>query len=89
MAMTNRLKATGWVGLGLIGGVALSLGISAVAQREGRLALPVEELRQFADSPKVSAVQVFDVMAGVALSPAGAPPSLTLDTLPRLAEPLG
>jgi carboxyl-terminal processing protease len=49
MAMTNRLKATGWVGLGLIGGVALSLGISAAAQREGRLALPVEELRQFAD----------------------------------------
>jgi F-type H+-transporting ATPase subunit delta len=26
------------------------------------------ELRQFADNPKVSAVQVFDVMAGVALS---------------------
>jgi F-type H+-transporting ATPase subunit delta len=26
------------------------------------------ELRQFADSPKVAAVQVFDVMAGVALS---------------------
>jgi F-type H+-transporting ATPase subunit delta len=26
------------------------------------------ELRQFADSPKVSSVQVFDVMAGVALS---------------------
>jgi carboxyl-terminal processing protease len=49
MAMTNRLKAAGWVGLGLIGGVALSLGISAAAQRDGRLALPVEELRQFAD----------------------------------------
>ncbi|MGA0954294.1 MAG: S41 family peptidase [Burkholderiaceae bacterium] len=47
--MTNRLKAAGWVGLGLIGGVALSLGISAAAQRDGRLALPVEELRQFAD----------------------------------------
>ena len=49
MAMKNGVKAIGWVGLGLIGGVALSLGISAAAQRDGRLALPVEELRQFAD----------------------------------------
>jgi carboxyl-terminal processing protease len=45
----SRLKAAGWVGIGMVSGLLISLGISAVAQRDGRLALPVEELRQFAD----------------------------------------
>lgn len=45
----SRLKAAGWVGIGMVSGLLISVGISAVAQRDGRLALPVEELRQFAD----------------------------------------
>ena len=49
-----------------------SAGADAAAlkpQLDGLAALAANpELRQFADSPKVAAVQVFDVVAGVALS---------------------
>lgn len=44
-----RLRVIGWVTSGLIAGVALSTGLSALAQREGRSALPLDELRQFAE----------------------------------------
>lgn len=47
--MHSRYRAVGWVTIGMISGVLISLGISAAAQREGRVGLPVEELRQFAD----------------------------------------
>jgi carboxyl-terminal processing protease len=33
----------------MVSGLLISVGISAVAQRDGRVSLPVEELRQFAD----------------------------------------
>ena len=42
---------------------ALNTQLSSLALLAGN-----EELRRFADSPKVAAVQVFDVVAGVALS---------------------
>jgi F-type H+-transporting ATPase subunit delta len=42
---------------------ALKTQLDSVAELAANL-----ELRQYADNPKVSAVQVFDVMAGVALS---------------------
>jgi carboxyl-terminal processing protease len=45
----SRLKAVGWVAVGMVSGLLISVGISAVAQRDGRVSLPVEELRQFAD----------------------------------------
>ncbi len=45
----SRLKIAGWVGTGLISGVLLSVGLSALAQRETRLSLPIDELRQFAE----------------------------------------
>ncbi|MEY2776610.1 MAG: hypothetical protein RLY30_708 [Pseudomonadota bacterium] len=44
-----RLKIMGWVTSGVIAGVALSTGLSALAQREGKSALPLDELRQFAE----------------------------------------
>jgi len=44
-----RLKVVGWVASGMIAGVALSTGLSALAQREGKSALPLDELRQFAE----------------------------------------
>lgn len=47
--MSKKLQVTGWIAIGLISGVLVSLGINAVAQRDGKLALPIEELRQFAD----------------------------------------
>ncbi|MEN9830109.1 MAG: hypothetical protein RLZZ80_786 [Pseudomonadota bacterium] len=46
---TSRWKIAGWVGTGLISGLLISTGLSALAQRETRLALPIEELRQFAE----------------------------------------
>ena len=45
----SRIKIAGWVGTGLISGVLLSVGLSALAQRETRLSLPIDELRQFAE----------------------------------------
>lgn len=47
--MSKKLQITGWIAVGLISGILVSMGINAVAQRESRLSLPIEELRQFAD----------------------------------------
>ncbi|NBT35019.1 MAG: S41 family peptidase [Betaproteobacteria bacterium] len=46
---TARWKIASWVGAGLVGGVLISLGLTATAQRESRVALPVDELRLFAE----------------------------------------
>jgi carboxyl-terminal processing protease len=47
--MKKRFQVLSWVSIGLITGVLVSLGFQAVAQRDARLALPIDELRQFAD----------------------------------------
>ena len=47
--MGKKLKSTGLVALGVVAGVAVSLQFSAMAQRAGEPALPLEELRQLAD----------------------------------------
>ncbi len=47
--MRNRLRQFASVGLGLCLGIFISFGYSAVAQRETLNALPVAELRAFAD----------------------------------------
>jgi len=47
--MNGRLKHFGLISIGAIAGVLISLGITAVAQREARTPLPLEELRQFSD----------------------------------------
>ncbi|GGZ08690.1 S41 family peptidase [Pseudoduganella plicata] len=47
--MGKKLKSTGLVALGVVAGVAVSLQFSALAQRAGEPALPLEELRQLAD----------------------------------------
>ena len=47
--MNGRLKKFGLVSVGAVAGVLISLGITAVAQRDARLPLPLEELRQFSD----------------------------------------
>ena len=44
---TRKLRSIGLVSLGLMAGILLSLGISAVAQRG--TALPLDELRQFSN----------------------------------------
>jgi carboxyl-terminal processing protease len=49
MQMKKRFQVFGWVSIGLISGVLVSLGFQALAQRDSRLALPIDELRQFAD----------------------------------------
>ena len=47
--MNGRLKQFGLVSIGAIAGVLVSVGITAVAQREARVPLPLDELRQFSD----------------------------------------
>jgi carboxyl-terminal processing protease len=47
--MSKKFQVMGWVGIGLVSGVLVSMGINAVAQRDARVSLPIEELRQFAD----------------------------------------
>lgn len=47
--MRSKLQQIGLVLVGLLAGVALSLNFSAIAQKNGALPLPVEELRSFAD----------------------------------------
>lgn len=47
--MTKKLQITGWVAIGLVSGVLVSMGVNAVAQRDAKVSLPIEELRQFAD----------------------------------------
>lgn len=47
--MSKKLQISSWIAVGLVSGVLVSLGFNALAQRENRLSLPIEELRQFAD----------------------------------------
>ncbi|MEK9776473.1 MAG: S41 family peptidase [Quisquiliibacterium sp.] len=47
--MSGTFKKFGLVSLGMIAGLLISLGITAVAQREARQPLPLDELRQFSD----------------------------------------
>lgn len=47
--MSKKLQISSWVAVGLVSGILVSLGFSALAQRDNRLSLPIEELRQFAD----------------------------------------
>lgn len=47
--MNNRIKQASLISFGAIAGVLVSVGITAVAQRDARVPLPLEELRQFSD----------------------------------------
>ncbi len=47
--MKGTLKPLGLLSAGAIAGVLISLGLTAVAQREPAATLPLEELRQFSD----------------------------------------
>ena len=47
--MRSRLQQIGLIFVGLVAGVMLSLNFSAVAQKNGTVPLPVEELRSLAD----------------------------------------
>ncbi|HEY5633951.1 MAG TPA: S41 family peptidase [Burkholderiaceae bacterium] len=47
--MKGRIKHIGLLAIGAVAGILVSLGISAVAQREARTPLPLAELRQFSD----------------------------------------
>ena len=47
--MSKKLQIFSWVAVGLISGVLVSMGFSALAQRDSKLSLPIDELRQFAD----------------------------------------
>ena len=45
----GKLKSLGLVSAGAVAGILVSIGLSAVAQRETRSTLPLDELRQFTD----------------------------------------
>jgi carboxyl-terminal processing protease len=47
--MKTKLKPLALVTAGAVAGVLISLGITAVAQRDARSTLPLEDLRQFSD----------------------------------------
>ncbi|MFT3801716.1 MAG: S41 family peptidase [Burkholderiaceae bacterium] len=47
--MKTKFKQAGLISIGAVAGVLVSLGINAVAQRDARLPLPLDELRQFSD----------------------------------------
>ncbi len=47
--MTGKLKKAGLIGTGFVAGVLISLQFSAIADKEVRTGLPVEELRTFAE----------------------------------------
>ena len=47
--MSRSLKKLGLLSIGMVAGLLISLGITAVAQRESRQPLPLDELRQFSD----------------------------------------
>jgi carboxyl-terminal processing protease len=47
--MKSKLKPLALVTAGAVAGVLVSLGITAVAQRDARTPLPLDELRQFSD----------------------------------------
>lgn len=46
---TNKLSIAAWIGTGVIGGLLISLGINAVAQRQAPAPLPIDDLRRFAE----------------------------------------
>jgi carboxyl-terminal processing protease len=48
-SMTGKLKKAGLIGTGFVAGILISLQFSALADKETRTALPVEELRTFAE----------------------------------------
>jgi carboxyl-terminal processing protease len=47
--MNSKLKHAGLISIGAVAGVLVSIGLSAVAQRDSRSPLPLDELRQFSD----------------------------------------
>ena len=47
--MNTKLKQFGLIGVGAVAGVLVSLGLTAVAQRDARSPLPLEELKAFSD----------------------------------------
>jgi carboxyl-terminal processing protease len=47
--MNTKLKPLALVTAGAVAGVLISLGVTAVAQRDARSSLPLEDLRQFSD----------------------------------------
>ncbi len=47
--MTGKLKKAGLIGTGFVAGILISLQFSAIADKEVRSGLPVEELRTFAE----------------------------------------
>ena len=47
--MKSTFKTLGLVLAGAVAGILISIGLSAVAQRNQRAALPLDELRQFSD----------------------------------------
>jgi carboxyl-terminal processing protease len=47
--MRNKFRQFGLVALGLVAGTLLALNLPAIAQREAKAPLPVEELRQFSE----------------------------------------
>jgi carboxyl-terminal processing protease len=49
MGSKSKVRSFGLVGLGVIAGILVSLGLNAVAQRETRGPLPLDELRQFSN----------------------------------------
>lgn len=48
--MNHKLKNFGLIAAGIVAGVLISLQITAIAQREAKLSLPYEEIRQFTDA---------------------------------------
>jgi carboxyl-terminal processing protease len=46
--MTNSLKKAGWIGLGVLMGILLSVNLSALAQRESAAPIPYEDLQLLA-----------------------------------------
>ncbi|VCU70522.1 Carboxy-terminal processing protease CtpB precursor [Pigmentiphaga humi] len=49
MGSKSKVRSIGLVGVGVVAGIMVSLGITAVAQRETRGPLPLEEIRQFSN----------------------------------------
>ena len=47
--MSSKFRPASLIGVGAIAGAVLSLGLSAMAQRDTRSVLPLDELRQFSD----------------------------------------
>jgi carboxyl-terminal processing protease len=46
---STKLKHLGLISVGTVAGILISLGVTAVAQRDARSVLPLDELRQFSD----------------------------------------